>query len=71
MPYPLIEGQMYTIHIEEDFGPESPLGIHEVILKCYKYFNDAPLGIDCYSTNDISFCPEWIIGMGPFSLENE
>lgn len=72
MSYPLVEGGKYVIDIPPEWSHFcTKSGIIEVTLKRYKWFNDAPLGTECYSTDGLTFCPEWIIRIGAFSLENE
>lgn len=72
MSYPLIEGETYVIDITPEWAHFfTKSGIMEVTLKGYKWFNDAPLGTECYSTEGITFCPEWIIGMESLIQENE
>lgn len=72
MSYPLIEGQIYVIDITPEWSAfYTRLGVMEVTLKGYQRFNDAPLGTECYSTDGLTFCPEWIIGMGSLIQENE
>lgn len=71
MGYPLIIGDSYVVRIGDEWRGQYPVGVHQVILKDYKKFNDAPLGIECYATNGLLFWPEWIIGREYSIQENE